>query len=941
MDSVKDRFKNINEGIYVVDKNFEMVYMDENLASVYQDADPSPFCYKVLRNRSTPCPNCPLGRFKQKKSTVLNEIIYNDLLDCWMYCTMMRMNWPAKGECTVVTTERIIDGDHNLFMNFNHTIKYEELIEINLSDHTYKLLFDQTKHFPAKQCGNFHELLTETSLRFLHYEDRKNFHEFFDPLTLRQRVEKLGHIVDDFRILQDGEYHWISFYVNSVKKGRKDECYLCFTVNADRKYGTVQKQYEESLLQQRDVLTGLQSAAAFQKNVENRLKDSQESYGLVMIDIEHFKLFNDWYGTKQGDKLLVYIGEKVEEKCRAYHGIASRYGGDEFVMLLPRCACEEAEIEKEIIDWMQNYQKDIKFMPTAGIYLIDEDISATLMCDRAAMALHSVKGNYSKRAALYRPSMKQKLENEQEVLSGVKSGLSGSEFEVYYQPQCSARTHRIIGAEALVRWNHPRKGMVAPNEFIPLLEASGFVSKLDYYVWESVCSFLQRRKKAGKQLVPVSVNVSRIDIYQYPIADVFASLCRKYDLEPAFLEIEITESAYTENFDQLIQTVSQLRANGFTVLMDDFGSGYSSLNMLKDIEVDVLKLDMKFLDLNENSLLKGSSILESMIQMGKWLGLRLIAEGVETAEQLDKLLNLDCEYMQGYYFYRPMPQSDFESLLNQENLIDVRGIRAKRLPTINLEDLFHKDITSEAMLNNILGGIALYELKGEDQFTIKMVNDKYYRMTGCNAVDLMERSEHIINQVHKDDLAIFKKIFADAETSSIRGAEGIFRRYRLNGEIMWMKLHAFFLRKQGDTKIFYGSVTDCSEKMRLEKEFQMVLDAIPGNIVEYRVKDGKTISRVICSGLSNRFGYSKAEFEELLVNHCGFVYVHEDDVDSVKQAIGNPAQWGDYVSCMYRGITKDGNYIWLEQRITLVGREDGESVYNSLCTEITREVHSL
>lgn len=941
MDSIKDRFKNFDEGIYVIDKNFEIVYMDDNMSAAYPNAGSGSICHEVLRNCSTPCQSCPLASFKQKKSTIFNEIMYNELLECWVYCTMMRMNWPDKGECMVVTTKRIVDGDHNLFMNFNHTINYEELIEINLTHQTYELLYDQTKHFPVKKCGSFHELLTETSLKSVHYEDRDHFHEFFDPLTLRNRVEKLGHVIDDFRILQDGEYHWISFYVNPVKKNHHEDCYLCFTVNADQKYGVVQKQYEESLLQQRDALTGLQSSSAFQKNVEIRRKETQEAYGLVMIDIEHFKLFNDWYGTEQGDKLLVYIAEKAAEKCRAYQGLASRYGGDEFVMLLPRDACKEAEIEKEIIDWMQNYRKDIKFMPTAGIYLIDEDIPVTLMCDRAAMALQSVKGNYSKRAALYRPSMKQKLENEQEVLSGVKTGLSDSQFEVYYQPQCSARTHRIIGAEALVRWNHPQKGMVAPNEFIPLLEASGFVSKLDYYVWESVCGFLQQRKKAGKQIVPVSVNVSRIDIYQYPIADVFTSLCRKYDLEPSFLEIEITESAYTESFDQLIQTASQLRANGFTVLMDDFGSGYSSLNMLKDIEVDVLKLDMKFLDFNENSLLKGSSILESMIQMGKWLGLRLIAEGVETAEQLDKLLNLDCEYMQGYYFYRPMPQADFEALLDQDNLVDVRGIRAKRLPTINLGDLFHKDITSEAMLNNILGGIALYELKGEDQFTIKMVNDKYYRMTGCNSVDLMERSEHIINQVHKDDLPIFKKIFADAERSSIQGAEGVFRRYRLSGEIMWMKLHAFFLRKQGDTKIFYGSVTDCSEKMQLEKEFQMVLDAIPGNIVEYRVKDGITFSRVICSGLSNRFGYTKAEFEELLVNHRGFVYVHEEDVETVRNAISNPATWGDYVSCMYRGITKDGNYIWLEQRITLVGREDGESIYNSLCTEITSEIHSL
>ena len=209
MDSIKDRFKNFDEGIYVIDKNFEIVYMDDNMSAAYPNAGSGSLCHEVLRNCSTPCQSCPLAGFKQKKSTIFNEIIYNELLECWVYCTMMRMNWPDKGECTVVTIKRIVDGDHNLFMNFNHTINYEELIEINLTHQTYELLYDQTKHFPVKKSGSFHELLTETSLKSVHYEDRDHFHEFFDPLTLRQRVEKLGHIVDDFRILQDGEYHWI------------------------------------------------------------------------------------------------------------------------------------------------------------------------------------------------------------------------------------------------------------------------------------------------------------------------------------------------------------------------------------------------------------------------------------------------------------------------------------------------------------------------------------------------------------------------------------------------------------------------------------------------------------------------------------------------------------------------------------------------------------
>ena len=293
------------------------------------------------------------------------------------------------------------------------------------------------------------------------------------------------------------------------------------------------------------------------------------------------------------------------------------------------------------------------------------------------------------------------------------------------------------------------------------------------------------------------------------------------------MEIEITESAYAENFDQLIATVNELRACGFTVLMDDFGSGYSSLNMLSNIELDILKIDMKFLDTSNHQNTRNSSILESITSMGRWLGLRMIAEGVETHEQVDRLLNLDCEYMQGYYFYKPMSRDHFCELLADAGRIDVRGMQAKRLPSIDLEDLFHKDITSEAMLSNILGGIALYEIEDDTHLQILMVNDRYYRITGCNAVDLQERSRLIIRQIHPEDMPLVWDIFHKAQEAGSMGASGTFRRYRLNGELMWMHLQAFFLHKQGNRKLFYGSVSDVSTTMSLQKELLAILQTMP------------------------------------------------------------------------------------------------------------------
>ena len=432
------------------------------------------------------------------------------------------------------------------------------------------------------------------------------------------------------------------------------------------------------------------------------------------------------------------------------------------------------------------------------------------------------------------------------------------------------------------------------------------------------------------------MNVSRVDMLQFRLCEVFTALIKKYEIPSRLLEIEITESAYAENFDQLIATVNELRACGFTVLMDDFGSGYSSLNMLSNIELDILKIDMKFLDTSNHQNTRNSSILESITSMGRWLGLRMIAEGVETHEQADRLLNLDCEYMQGYYFYKPMSRDHFCELLADAGRIDVRGMQAKRLPSIDLEDLFHKDITSEAMLSNILGGIALYEIEDDTHLQILMVNDRYYRITGCNAVDLQERSRLITRQIHPEDMPLVWDIFHKAQEAESMGASGTFRRYRLNGELMWMHMQAFFLHKQGNRKLFYGSVSDVSTTMSLQKELLAILQTMPGDIFEYQVYPDERLScRVISAGLSLLHGYTTQELQDILENGM-LEYIDERDHDEVMRIWSNPKQWKTDCSVEFRLFTKTGETIWVEQHIRYIREEEGVRIYNSLLTDITK-----
>lgn len=930
----------IHEGCYVINKQYELTYMDDALKHMQSEYPAHAHCYEVLRKVSQPCSDCPLQDFHENGSSVRRKLYYNHMFECWVECAMMKINAQQEDETTLIHLKKIEDANRNLFLQFAQDVQYDNLLEINLTKNTYERLYNNEELIQIPIGGNLHNLISLIGIDYVHPDEKDIYNDFFNLGTLKDRMQHAGYLLGDFRFLYgDLRYHWTLLYMQKVEKHPGEDTYFCFIANVDEKHTLEKQQKEQANQENYDSLTNLYNQRAFQEQVEQRLvQDTHREYGIINIDIEHFKLFNDWYGTKQGDDLLRYIGKQIHAICAQYDGIAARIGGDDFMMLVPCVICNEAWLEEEIIHWMQNYAPDTKFMPTGGIYILeDRSMPVTLMCDRASLALSSVKGNYAKRVAMYSHHMKQKLQNEQEVLFGVKYGLEHKEFEVYYQPQCSARTNRILGAEALVRWNHPGKGMLPPNEFIPILESSGFISQLDYYVWEEVCAFLHARIQAGKRVVPVSVNVSRIDIFQYHIKEVFLNFIEKYELPVSLLEIEITESAYSENFNQLIQAVEELREAGFTVLMDDFGSGYSSLNMLKDIEIDILKIDMKLLDLNEKSMEKGSGILESIIQMAKWLGLRIIAEGVERKEQVDNLLNLDCEYIQGYYFYRPMPQSEFTALLENEDKVDTRGLLAKRLPSIQLDDLFHKDITSEAMLSNILGGIAIYEVSDDGQLEIKMVNDKYYRMTHCNPVDLCERGKMIIKQVYPEDLSIIWDIFDRAEKSSALGASGTFRRYRLSGELMWMHLHAFYLRKQGNKKVFYGSVTDYSENMDLQKKIMTLLDTMPGNILEFRVKDGVLIDKqIISAGLAENFGYPKEQYQQYLGDERGWAFLHEEDLGRIQSIIQHPETWGREISFECRAKAQDGHTIWIEQHIRLVDQEEGALIYNSLCTDITK-----
>ena len=573
---------------------------------------------------------------------------------------------------------------------------------------------------------------------------------------------------------------------------------------------------------EKNKLTGLFARNPFFTQTETFLRVNETAAGkycLVAIDIEHFKLFNEWYGQVAGDKLLREIGAHLNKMRQEFGGIAGYMGGDDFVIVLPNDEKVLENLKCRITGFVRAYGGHTGFLPAFGFYVIDDiSLSASQMYDRAILAQETVKGNYAVRCAYYSSDMKTRLENNHVLLTEVQAGLERDEFIYYLQPKCNLNTGKIVGLESLVRWKHPEKGIVAPGYFIPVMESNGLITELDMKVWEQVCQTLQDWIKSGHKVIPISVNVSSVDIYAIDVVEHFKNLVRKYGLPPEYVELEITESAYVEEYKVITGVAEALRNAGFTVLMDDFGSGYSSLNMLKDVNVDVLKIDMKFLKMDENTMDKGMGILEAVTRMANIMGLRMIAEGVETEDQINYLLNMGCIYGQGYFFYKPLPVEEIKILLNDENNVDYRGIQARKIEHVRFKDLFQSELASDSILNNILGPIAIYDVYC-DNVELLQVNDKYCLLVGQDPVDLAENVQ-VMEAIHPEDRKKMQNIFQRSFQRLAEGAEGTVRRRREDGQYIWINIKAFFLREQDGHKMFYGAVRDVSEEMN---QFQKLM----------------------------------------------------------------------------------------------------------------------
>ena len=528
----------------------------------------------------------------------------------------------------------------------------------------------------------------------------------------------------------------------------------------------------------------------------------EERVVCVVTDINYFKLYNDIFGRKAGNSFLESIGRMIQETAKSHHGICGYMGGDNFCLIAPVDAKNNQEIMPMIEGLYQSLEFPDGFSPAMGVYLSeDRRESTTTLYDRASSALSEIKGDYIRHIHYYTDEAHRHHKEDKLLLMDVKEGLANGEFIFYVQPQVNERTGKIIGAEALVRWKH-RGMLVRPDRFIPVLEKTGYVYAVDCCVWEAVAKWLRSLLDRGIAPVPISVNVSRVDFYFTDIAKHFADLVKRYGLTPELISIEITESAFTDNNDTILSAIRQLHEAGFHILMDDFGSGSSSLSMLRTMNVDVLKTDVQFMSQNAQDQ-RAFSIVESVISMAHLIGMSVVTEGVETEEQKNNLIAIGNNFAQGFYFYKPMPIEQFERLIKDQNNVE-EGYKRKKADDegqLRFKDMIRKGMLSDTLMDNILRAAAVLK-EASGQITLLQVNGQYSYLTGLTA----SQGDRFEDHMEPGELLKLKKLLEDANNHPVGGSQGTIRFLKPNGSAASVEMRVFLLYTLEEQRVFMSAI---------------------------------------------------------------------------------------------------------------------------------------
>ncbi|WP_177177710.1 EAL domain-containing protein [Treponema bryantii] len=571
---------------------------------------------------------------------------------------------------------------------------------------------------------------------------------------------------------------------------------------------------------ERDALTGLLTRKAFLLKTEQFIAANPEKkYSLIAFDFDNFKSSNSLYGVEKCNEFLAFTAREMMKALP--EGISGRYGGDQYILFFESEHDFDMQrltrISKLILDKAPIPHQIVKM----GIYTpIDVEIPIVICCDRAFLSISRIKGKYGKDYAFFEDELQSQLLNEQRITETMERALEECQFQVFYQPKHETISGNIAGAEALVRWNHPEYGFMSPGQFIPLFERNGFIVKLDCFVLEQVCKDIQRWKQDGLPLVPISVNVSRRDFIESGCIDKQYQIVEKYNIDHSLIHMEVTESLYSENTDLIISQVKRTQEMGFVIEMDDFGAGYSSLGSLSTFPLNVLKLDISFV----RNIVKNEIVIENIIKMAHRMGLLVIAEGAETVEQFKILRTLGCDYIQGYYFSKPLPVKEFEAYLKKSSVLSCGNITLRdfaKTRTSLSEDML---MAANEVAEGIPGGFFSYHADGG--LELISFNNELIRMYGCSTAE--EFRDYVGNSfcgiVHPDDFTRVQRSI-DMQITEHNNIDYVEYRIKAkDGSVKYVKDYGRFVKTKNYGDIFYVFLNDITleERAKADAEAELV-----------------------------------------------------------------------------------------------------------------------
>ncbi len=702
-----------------------------------------------------------------------------------------------------------------------------------------------------------------------------------------------------------------------------------------------------------DPLTGEYNRAHFCMVTRKMLDDNPSiHFSILRLDLDDFKVFNDVCGTDTGDKLLRYIAQAHAKLETSDYHTYGYLGSDHFVLCLPTNTLDVAVIQRQMQSLLNQFPSPLRIIPCFGIYHIhDKSVPVELMLNRALLALRSVKGNIQNHIGVYDDTIRQRMLEEQSLLTDMERAFNSDEFIVYFQPQYSCEKNTFVGAEALARWNHPTRGVLLPGTFVSLFEKKGLILRLDECIWENACRWLHEWIKAGNMPIRISVNVSRIDIYDKDLCAKLVALRDKYEIPRELMHLEITESAYLDHTHQLIQTVRELQENGFVIEMDDFGSGYSSLNSLKDVPVNVLKMDLKFLFGKDNAH-RGSSIVRSVISMGHWLNLKVIAEGVETAEQVDFLRSVGCEYLQGYYFAKPLPVEEFEALLKKNASLPVTQMDPLLISEEELNAFWNPNDRISLLFNSIVGGASIIEYSEKDgSIAVMRINAQYLKELTMSQEFFNERHFHAEKWVHPDS----RKTVMEGMKHLLQTGDCEVVECQLQVDVdryVWIRIRHGVIARIGVVFLFYSvleNIDDLKKQVDEFREKNQILEDQRYELERYRIIVEHTATTIFDFDKYGEKYYHTKSYEryamsqipyDTIFSHCSTQEtVHPDDREELSHQLRQHQKGFMFTEADLRLQMKTGEYRWTHLAETYINDANGEHVRTvGTLTDINEEM---